>query len=950
MLNSLAQKFPYETFLNDPTGLRLYTLENGLKVYLSKQVDEPKIQTYIAVKAGSNYDPNDNTGLAHYLEHMLFKGTSKLGTSNWQKEKVLLDSISNLYELHKKEKDETKKQAIYDQIDEASYKASNYAIASEYDKVISALGAEGTNAFTSSEVTAYVNTIPANELYKWLTLEKERFSELVLRLFHTELETVYEEFNRGQDNDNRKMYQALLSGLFPKHPYGTKTTIGTAEHLKNPSMEAIHNYFSTYYVPNNMAIVLVGDIEFDETIKAIQNTFGKFEYKAVKHPKLPIENPINSPIEKLVYGPSSEFLYLGFRSEGALGTDRVKRALVQKILNNSVAGLLDINLNAKQKVLGASVFKQEFKDYGFIGFYARPTSGQSLDEAKQLLLDQIELLKEGDFDTWLLEAAVNDIKKEWSTYFHSANGRAYNYLYNFYTETNFQEQLNDFEILEKLSKKEIVKYANVFFKENYVVVKKLVGEDPSQVKVEKPEITPVVLNRDKSSDFLNEIFQISTPKIDPKFVDIDSEMEQETLANGIEYTYIKHPVDDLAALTIIYPVGNTHFKDLGLAFSYLKFVGTSKKSNADINKAFYRLGIDFQFSTSDEETTITLKGIEKNVGDGLALLMEYLSEALVDKSAYEEFISGTLQSRENTKKDKGSILWKGLFNYGMYGIHNPVRLGNTTEELKSKAPSDLLKLVSSILKYKPDVFFYGQNTFNGKKALSKIAKQTYNSKLPKSQINFVNRDSKNKIFFVNYDMVQTEVVFLSKSVDYDPALIAPANLLSAYFGSGLSSIIFQEMRESKSLAYSAMSRYSLAREKDKPNYNYAYIGTQPDKVFNAINGLEELLTNLPENIAQFENAKASILKTMAAERVIGDKIYWKSRQLKKLALTEIQSPRVYKEIEKITFEDLKLFFDTYISKRKFDLLIIGNKKDLDIERLKTLGDFEELSVDYLFNY
>ncbi|MGK0308724.1 MAG: zinc protease, partial [Urechidicola sp.] len=215
--------FAYETVENDPTGLRLYTLENGLKVYLSQNNEEPKIQTLIAVRAGSKYDPSDNTGLAHYLEHMVFKGTDNIGTQDFEKEEVYLKKISNLYEEHKAENDPEKKTTIYKEIDNVSQEASKISIANEYDKMVSSLGAEGTNAFTSNEQTVYVNKIPANELGKWLNLESERFSKLVLRLFHTELEAVFEEFNRGQDSDGRKQYFAVLEGLYPNHPYGTQS-------------------------------------------------------------------------------------------------------------------------------------------------------------------------------------------------------------------------------------------------------------------------------------------------------------------------------------------------------------------------------------------------------------------------------------------------------------------------------------------------------------------------------------------------------------------------------------------------------------------------------------------------------------------------------------------------------------------------------------------------------
>src|SRR5690554_7659295 len=295
--------YSYETVKDDPTGLRLYTLDNGLKVYLSKNTDEPKIQTFIAVRAGSVYDPADNTGLAHYLEHMVFKGTDKIGTQDWEAEKPLLNMISDLYEQHKAETDPEKKKAIYRTIDSVSQEASKISIANEYDKMVSSLGAQGTNAWTWHEETVYTNKIPSNELDKWLALESERFGKLVLRLFHTELEAVYEEFNRSQDNDFRKEYFEMSDAMFPQHPYGQQPTIGVSEHLKNPSMVAIHDYFDNYYVPNNMAVVLVGDIDFEETIKKVDATFGKFESKDLTHPTRPTEQPITSPVIREVYGP-----------------------------------------------------------------------------------------------------------------------------------------------------------------------------------------------------------------------------------------------------------------------------------------------------------------------------------------------------------------------------------------------------------------------------------------------------------------------------------------------------------------------------------------------------------------------------------------------------------------------------------------------------------------------
>ena len=342
--------FTYEAVSNDPTGLRLYTLDNGLKVYLSQNNDAPTIQTYLAVRAGSSYDPKESTGLAHYLEHMVFKGTDKFASNNWEAEQEAIKQISDLYEAHRAESDIIKKEAIYSKIDSTSYIASGYAISNEYDKMVSSLGATATNAHTSAEETVYQNKIPANELNKFLMLESERFRKLVLRLFHTELEAVYEEFNRGLDSDPSKTFYALMDGLYPTHPYGQQTTIGTSEHLKNPSMIDINNYFDKYYVPSNMALVLVGDLEFDESIVMVNNTFGKLEAKEVIHPELPKEELATEIVVREVYGPTSENISFGWRTNGINSDDAKYITLIERLLSNSSAGLIDLNLDQKKLI------------------------------------------------------------------------------------------------------------------------------------------------------------------------------------------------------------------------------------------------------------------------------------------------------------------------------------------------------------------------------------------------------------------------------------------------------------------------------------------------------------------------------------------------------------------------------------------------------------------------
>src|SRR5690625_5117555 len=336
--------YKYRYVENDPSKTRFYTLKNGLTVILSEQHDEPRIQSYIAVKAGSKTDPANHTGLAHYLEHMLFKGTDKFGTLDYAKEKPLLDKIDALYEKYNHTSDEEERKRIYREIDSVSGEAAKFAIANEYDKIIAGMGATGSNAFTSFEQTVYLEDIPSNAIDKYLALQAERFRNPVFRIFHTELEAVYEEKNRSLDSDGRKVFEVMFEELFKNHNYGLQTTIGTIEHLKNPSLVEIRKYYNTYYVPNNMGIIMVGDFDSNSLIKKIDQSFSYMKKTDLKPYTFKPEKPIETPIVRKVIGPESERVMIGYRFPGSSSKDAQMLELVGNILSNGSAGLIDLNL------------------------------------------------------------------------------------------------------------------------------------------------------------------------------------------------------------------------------------------------------------------------------------------------------------------------------------------------------------------------------------------------------------------------------------------------------------------------------------------------------------------------------------------------------------------------------------------------------------------------------
>lgn len=950
--DATTSKYQYESVENDPLDVRIYTLENGLKVYLSVNKDEPRIQTNIAVRAGSKNDPTDCTGLAHYLEHMVFKGTSKIATTDWEAESELLKQISDLYEVHKATEDTLQKRLIYLQIDSLSQLAGAIAVPNEYDKMISSLGARGTNAYTSTERTVYINNIPSNELEKWLIVESERFSELVLRLFHTELEIVYEEFNRGQDNDYWKASETMDSIMYQKHTYGTQTTIGKGEHLKNPSMVKIHEYFDTYYVPNNMAICIAGDLDPDKTIELIDKYFGHFKPKEVPEFTFEPEDPITSPIIADVQGPMAEWVDIGYRFPGIHAQDRHYLRLISGLLYNRQAGLIDLNLIQKQKVLDADCYFSASHDYSQFALSGNPKQGQSLEEVRELLLEQVEMIKKGEFDDWLLEAIIKDYRMSETMQAESNWVRTYRMLDAFILKREWSDFVNRYDELEKITKQQIVDYASEHFTDNYIVVNKRTGEKKSAYKVPKPKITPIDINREAQSDFYAALDSIPSTRLEPVFVDYENDIKTHELDNGIPFKYIQNTTNDIFSLYYLLDMGTSNDDKLRTAVKYLPYLGTDKYSAEELKKEFFKLGVSFDVFSSEDRIYVYLNGLEESLEQGVALFEQLLANPVADETALKELINDIIKEREDAKKSKWRILYSAMYNYARYGKSSPFTDVLSIEELNALNPEELIGKIKSISNYKHRIFYYGQNDPEMVMGLLNKEHQVPEKLLEYPQpLEYAELETnENKVYYIDYDMVQTEMMMISKAEPFNKGLMPYASLFNEYFGSGLSSIVFQEIREAKALAYSAWASFTTPRRKENAHYVRAYIGTQSDKMQDAVNAMMELMNHMPEAEAQFEDAKLAALKKIETTRITKTRIFWSYENAKRRGLDYDIRKDNYAVIKETGMKELADFFSTHIKGRKYTYLVIGKKSDVDFDALAQLGKVEELSLEEVFGY
>ena len=948
-----AKEYKYETVPGDLMATRIYKLDNGLTVYLSVNNEKPRIQTYIAVRTGSRNDPPETTGLAHYLEHLMFKGTRQFGTTNAAAEAPLLDSIQNRFEVYRTIKDSLQRRAYYHKIDSLSQLAAKYFIPNEYDKLMSAIGAEGTNAFTSNDMTCYVEDIPSNEVENWARIEADRFQNMVIRGFHTELEAVYEEYNIGLASDREKQFNAFSKLVFPGHPYGTQTTIGTQEHLKNPSIVNIKNYFKRYYVPNNVAICMSGDFNPDEVIAIIDKYFGSWKPNAnLSQPQYAPVPDRTAPVDTTVVGQEAENIYLGWKFEGSASYQADTLGVVADILSNGTAGLMDLDLDQQMKWLGGGAVTMPLAEYSAMIMIGYPKEGQTLDEVKALMLGEIDKLKRGDFDENLIKAVVNNKKLQYYRTLESNDDRAYMMADAFITRKKWSDVVGELDRISGITKQQIIDFARRHFTDGYVTVYKRIGNDTTIRKIDKPEITAIPANRDLQSAFVKEITDSKVEPIQPKFVDFDKDLTKDTTKNGLPVLYVKNTENGRFTLTYHFDFGGASDKWLPYAAEYFDYLGTDKMTAEQLKQKFYSLACSHGISIGTRAANIYVSGLAENMTEAMALMDDLLANAKVDTAAYNKYVGVELKSRADNKLDQGTNFSR-LMQYGMYGEYNPARNIPSSEELKDMEPQRLVDKIKAFRGYKHTVLYYGPMELGELTAAidkhHKTAKTLVDA--PKSRNYMMQQTPVNEVYIAPYDAKNIYMVqYHNENRQWNPANQPVVSLFNEYYGGGMNSVVFQELREARGLAYSAFADYGTPSYEGEPEYAYTYIISQNDKMTDCIRTFNSILDTMPQSEKALGLAKQALMKRLATARTTKEGIINAYLNAKDLGIDYSLSKKIYEAVPSLTMDDVVKFERETMAKKPYRYLILGDEKQLDMKALEKIGPIKRLTTEEIFGY
>ncbi len=933
---------------NSALKVQKYVLQNGFTVYLNEDKTAKNVYGAVVVKAGSKNDPADATGLAHYQEHLLFKGTQEMGTSNYQMEKPFLDSINIYYDLLGKTKDEKERGRIQNLINLQSLQASKFALPTEFDKLIKSIGGTDLNAFTENDMTVYHNSFPGDQIEKWLDLYSSRFQNPVFRSFQSELEVVYEEKNRSMDNFQFKLFEVLNENLFKFHPYGTQTTIGTAAHLKNPSLTKMYEFFNTYYVSNNMALVICGNFETQKIMPMIEEKFGKLRAgKIPEFPKYPVSDFKKRETVKVRYTPIKAAA-IAYKTIPNVHPDQAALEVFTNLMSNgSETGRLD-KLQREGKLLEAGSFPYSLYDDGALVLFVIPKLiGQSFSKAEKLVFDEINKIKTGaisDTDMLIIKTRLyHDYQKQ----IEDCESRAMSIAETFSKGISWEEEMDYINQVERVTKQDVMRVANKYMGENYFVLESKTGF-PKKDILKKPDYKPVLTEQKEESVYAKKFKEIKESHTEPRFLDFDKDASYSQLNSSNKLYVTPNPINNIFTLAVEFKVGSDSLKNMDIVASLFRFFHTKNLSTDQVKEAFAMLGLSYSAQCNKDRFYIWFSGLDLNFEKSVKLINTLLTEATVDDKSLKIVCNEIIAGRKSSEKIPQSMD-NAVYEYARLGNRSDYLERISKKDLKKLKADDLVKLYKRAITYHAVFHYVGTHSQEevSKTLLEGLSLQNDYGETPLSYKKH-KLSAENKVYFYHdKKSVQTHVHFIvnSDNFKYTPKINATVRAFNQYMGGDFSGLIMQEIREYRSMAYSAYGYFQKPILDSYPCYFYSYLGCQADKTLDAMKIMDSLISFMPEKPERMENIKSLMKKSTSASfpnfRDLSFHIdYYREKGFESNPLKE-----AYLQFDQLSFEDIMNFYKPYLSNKPKIITVYGNKGKIDLNKLSNFGKVQELKKD-----
>ena len=939
--------------VNAQLQVKEFKLSNGMTVWLNEDHSQPKVFGAVVVNAGAKDCPN--TGIAHYFEHIMFKGTDKIGTTDYAAEKPWLDSISTQYDLLSQTKDEAERTKIQMHINELSLKAADYVIPNEFNRLISKYGGSGLNAGTSYDMTFYHNSFMPQFIEQWCWLNSERLMNPVFRGFQGELENVYEEKNRASDNMTGDAQERIFQAVFKTQPYAYPI-IGSTENLKNPRLSDMAAFFKKYYVASNMGLILCGDITPDSTLTALlEQTFGRVQTG-------PVPERGYSPMPEIGEGENYELKLpiplvgmeaLIFKAPTDFEADADALDLANKLLSNDKAGLLDSLVN-EHKVMMAAAASVALADAGGTGVIIVPQLLGKMKTAEARVMEQIQQIMDGNFSESQLEAVKLEMVMEAQQALETIGSRSQLLVEAFSKGKTWQDMLDKIEHIKQVTKADVVAAAKKYYGANHITLSKKYGT-PDKERIKQPGYQPIApKNMDAKSAFAQQLEQIPVKEAEIRTVDFDKDVTKQVLSDHTTLYYKENPINDIFTFTLRYQDGTLHSPKLAVLASYLGALGTDSLKKQQLEQAWQRIGTTMEVAQGDERFSFNLTGPDHQLKPALQLLAHFLKAAKGDDDALSDAKDADKVDRKSFGKQKDDVL-KPVLRKVAYGDKSDYLTQLSKKEIKALKSDELLETFRELQQYDCELFYCGRQPIADVAALSQQTLPLAQCTKPKADtFRPLQQYAEPTVFF--YDVPKSRQNYV---ISYDGISPQPTaeertklKLWEEYFSGGMSSVLFQNVREFRSLAYSTGGRSittSLAQHAQEPLAYFTATGTQADKTMEAVATIDSLLRQMPMKEENLEAARQSVLSDIQNDyptfRGMGKYIANKLGE----GYTTDPNAGIARLLPGISTQDVMQFYQQHIAKNQNRVwIIIGDKKLTDMKALARYGKIVELKKEEIY--
>ena len=934
----------YQSQAEDLNALKVkeYRLENGLTVWLNEDHSQPKVFGAVVVKAGAKDCPD--TGIAHYFEHMMFKGTDRIGTLDYESEKVLLDSIAMKYDELAMTEDTAARARLQKEINELSIRSSEYVIPNEFNRLINRFGGSGLNAATSYDATIYFNTFSPQYMVQWAEINSERLINPVFRLFQSELETVYEEKNMYGDFIGGQVMDTLMARYFGPHPYAYPI-IGSTKNLKNPRLTEMHKFFEDYYVASNMALILSGDFDAQQVMPILEKAFSRIRSgNAPKQEKVMLP-PFNGRETMKVKFPIPfiKAMGLGFRGVSANHEDQVALNIAVNLLNNANGtGYLD-KLMVEHKLMGALAINESMNEAGILAVAIMPKLLiQSYSSAEKMVWDEINRVKNGDFSDEMFNSLKLEQKRQYASSLENIDSRATVMMNLFSQGKSWNDYLNEVARIESITKEDVVRVAQKYFSNNYLCVTKSTGKYPKD-NLPKPAFSPVVpRNADASSSYAKQLEKIPEQQVAPRIIDFEKDVKTSKLTPLVTLYTTPNPLNDIFTLNISYGIGALEQPELMQLTNYLQLLGTESLSFEQFRSRLQSIGSTLAFDVTPDAFVMKVTGFDNHIDETMELVGDFIRHAKADDKKLRQIVDDAKVSEKAFFKS-GDNVASALLEQVKYGDQSRYLRKLSLSQIKKLKGKDLLAVYGKVRSVQCDLHYCG--TLPVEKVIGTIRQHLPLERTTVASNSPYYRELKQydrpTVFFIDMpDMAQSIVYGYVKGdpVD-DKASRHASQLFSVYFGGDMSSLMFQEIREFRSFAYRTSGRYQLPNHAHKGTAGSftAMLSTQSDKTLDALGVLDSLIREMPLKPERMEAVKQTLVNRINNDYPPFRNLSEKVASARMEGFDRDPAEEFLRDIATMDMQDISRFYREQISGRPVVYVIAGNRKHIDMKKLAEYG-------------